>query len=558
MVAPPPAAIIHVHSARSLGRIDRKIYGHFLEGNFFGNIHGGVFDEGSPRSIAEPGVTNGLRRDVIAVCRELGLPVVRWPGGNYASAYHWEDGIGPRERRPRRLELTWGGQDGMPREEDNRFGTDEFLAWCALTGAEAYLTVTCRSVEEAVRWVEYTNYAGDTQLARLRATNGHPAPYGVRYWGLGNEVYGAWQMGHRPAAQYAADAREHAAFMRRVDPSIRLVGVGRGPTSAGEAWTRAVLEQAGPLLDYVSIHLYGASRHLYTAPHGDDDYEAVVAQPLFFEEELRAYADLVALEARRAGVSRPLALALDEWNIRHLEPADWPVPQPGEGGGIAPRDVPATDPAAVRRVRVNRWSPRTAADALFYAGVFHALQRLSGHAVPVGMANTVNLINANALIAVRPRGVVKSATYYVWDLYQNRTGPIALSVTVEGPSILQAIRCSPHLDAEGQFHTCPGIVPYLDAAATCSEDRQTLHLAVINRLRTQAMAAQLVRDGRTSNLPAQAQVIDLGADVTDVLAVNTLDAPERVASRDRGTLELRDGRYAFPAHSITVLTFRID
>src|SRR5581483_10761361 len=205
---PELAATVHIETRRELGRADRKIYGHFLEGHFFGNIHGGVFDEGSPLAIDEPGPAAGLRRDVIEVCRALGVPVVRWPGGNYASAYHWEDGIGPREARPRRLELTWGGREGQPREEDNRFGTDEFLAWCALAGAEPYLNNNARSVEEAVRWVEYTNYAGDTHYTRLRAANGHPEPYGVRYWGLGNEVYGAWQMGHRSAEQYAADARE--------------------------------------------------------------------------------------------------------------------------------------------------------------------------------------------------------------------------------------------------------------------------------------------------------------------------------------------------------------
>ena len=142
-------ATLEIETGADVGRIDRRIFGHFLEGNFFGNIQGGVFDEGSPLALDGPGVTRGLRRDVIEACRGLGLPVVRWPGGNYASAYHWEDGIGPRDARPRRLELTWGGREGMPLEEDNRFGTDEFLAWCALVGAEPYLNNSSRSVEEA-------------------------------------------------------------------------------------------------------------------------------------------------------------------------------------------------------------------------------------------------------------------------------------------------------------------------------------------------------------------------------------------------------------------------
>jgi alpha-N-arabinofuranosidase len=324
-----------------------------------------------------------------------------------------------------------------------------------------------------------------------------------------------------------------------------------------------VLRAAGPLVDYLSIHLYGASRHLYSAATGDDEFETTVGQSLYFEEELRRYADLVALEARRAGVSRPLALALDEWNMRHLEPAAWPHPMPGDDGGVAPRELPeqlaAEAPAGAtgrsRRMRVNRWSPRTAADALFYAGVFHAMQRLSGHTVPVAMANTVNLINANALLAVRPGGVVKSATYHVWDLYQNHTGPIALPVAVDGPAVLRPVRRGAVTDAEGQLLTQPALVPYLDAAATLAEDRRTLHVSVINRHRTEAITARLVVDGRTGALPPRARAASIAADVADVLAANTLAAPDRVALRDLGTVEVAEGRYAFAPHSITLLSF---
>jgi alpha-N-arabinofuranosidase len=572
-------ATIEIDAARPAGRIDRRIYGHFLEGNFFGNIRGGVFDEGSPLAMGGAGVARGLRRDVVDACRGLGLPVVRWPGGNYASAYHWEDGVGPVDARPRRLELTWGGQDGSPREEDNRFGTDEFLAWCHLVGAEPYLSNSCRSVEEAVRWVEYTNYGGDTHYSRLRAANGHPEPYGVRLWGLGNETYGAWQMGHRDARAYAAAAREHALFMRKVDPDLRLVAVGRGPRAAeglaagaagaGDpetgttAWTDEVLRQAGDHVDYLSIHLYGASRHRITSRTGDDEFETTVGQARYFEAELRAYADLVAAAAGRLGRRRPLALALDEWNMRHLEPAAWPLPEPAPDGGVAPRDLPAAgasgDPAAPPgRLRVNRWSPRTAADALFYADVFHAMQRLAGHAVPVGMANTVNLINANGLFAVRPGGLVRSATYYVWDLLQNHTGPVALPVAVRGPQAQQAVRQGVLAGPDGAPLTRQEAVPYLDAAATRSEDGRRLHLSVINRHRHRPLTASLVLNGRSAALPQRAGALALGADVDDVLAANTIEAPQRMATRDLGEVALEGGAYRFPAHSLTVLTFRLE
>lgn len=238
------------------------------------------------------------------------MPVVRWPGGNFASGYHWEDGVGPPADRPRRFDLAWHGV------ENNRFGTDEFLAWCAEIGAAPYLAHSARSVEEAARWVEYTNSAADTAFTRRRAANGHPVPYGVPYWGIGNEVYGPWQLGHRSAERYAADAREHAVFMRAVDPSIRLIGVGAPRRQPG--WTRALLRAAGAQLDFVSLHLYAVSDHLHAPSVAE--YDAVVAQACYSEDEISAYADLVAAEAGDAGVTRPLSLALDEWNIRHLEP----------------------------------------------------------------------------------------------------------------------------------------------------------------------------------------------------------------------------------------------
>ncbi|MEQ7127109.1 alpha-L-arabinofuranosidase C-terminal domain-containing protein [Actinopolymorpha sp. B11F2] len=534
-------ARIEIDRDREIGRIEENIYGHFLESSFFGNIEGGVFDEGSPHSYAGDGPRAGLRRDVIEACQQLGLPVVRWPGGNVASPYHWEDGVGPRGDRPRRLELAWGS------EETNRFGTDEFLAWCAEVGTQPYLVHSCRDVDEAVRWVEYTNHTGDTDYTRRRAAGGHPDAYGVRYWGLGNEVYGQWQMGHRSPEEYAAAARDHAQFMRKVDPSIRLVAVG----TPSERWTRPVLERVGSLVDYVSLHLYGASTHLYTADSGDDDYDAVVAQPLYFERQIHEYAHLVASLAAAAGVERPLALALDEWNIRHLEPVDWPEPQPSPDGAVVSRD---TEPVNGRpaRLRVNRWSPRTLADALFYAGVFHALHRASGLTVPPTMANTVNLVNANGLLAVRPGGVVRSPSYHVWNLYQNHTGTIAIHADVYGPARTGAVRQGDSRDGSGGFATRPGSVPMLDASATLTDDRR-LRLAVINRSRTDGIRTRIILDGQAALPPGT--VHDLGADESDTMAINTLDSPNRIRLRDRGHVTLDDGTYTFPPHSVTLLSF---
>lgn len=534
-------ATIDIRTGRS-STIDPLIYGHFLESAFFGNIDGGVFDEGSPLAYDDPGARNGLRRDVVKLCRELGLPVVRWPGGNFTSPYHWEDGIGPRAERPRRLELAWG------KEEDNHFGTDEFLAWCAEVGTEPYLAHSCRDVDDAVRWVEYTNYGGDTTYTRKRAANGHPDPYKVKYWGLGNEVYGRWQMGHRSAEAYAADATEHARFMRAVDPSLKFIGVGL--TDDRRGWTDTVLKVVGNQIDYLSFHLYGATIQLVD---GDSEYDAIVAQAQYFEQQIQAYADHVAGLAARHGIERPLGLALDEWNIRHVEPDTWPEPQASDDGGTIERDVDGLSTERCRRV--NRWSPRTLADALFSAGVFHALHRASGHDVPVTMANTVNLLNANGVVVARPGGAVRATTYHVWDLYQNHLGPVALTADVRSSGRLAAVRQGDARDAAGEFRTRSGTVPDLDVSATQTEDGRSLRLAVINRHRTATIRADLMLDGRTDGLPTRVAVRDLGVDVDDVLASNSLGNPDNVALRDRGVLDLTDFGYDFPPHSITLLSF---
>ena len=530
-------ATVRIDVDRVLGHRDPFIYGHFLESAFFHNIEGGVFDEGSSRSRTGSGPDAGLRQDVIDLCRRLGVPVVRWPGGNFTSSYHWTDGIGSRDRRPRRLNLDWGG------EESNRFGTDEFLAWCDAVGAEPFLVHGARDVDDAVRWVEYTNYGGDTELTRQRAANGRAAPYPVRLWGVGNEVYGDWQMGHRSAERYAEDAREHATFMRAVDPGLRLVGVGLPE----ESWCAPVLAQTRGALDYLSLHLYGASTHLFAGPQQvASEFDAVVAQAAFFEREIGGFSDLLEDLATRLGLDSPPSIALDEWNVRHLEPDDWPEPQPGAGGGIAARELPAESDHRPRTFRVSRYSPRTLADVLCYAGVFHALHRLCGRAAAPTMANTVNLVNANALIEVRPDGALATATYHLWDLYQRQLGETVHPATVDGPSRIQAVRQGDDRTPEG-FVSRTEPVDLVDAIAT--SDHRGRQLALINRSATEAVELSILVDGRR---PERATGWSIGSDVSDLFASNSFDRPDEVAVESLGPVDLADG-YRLPPHSVTVL-----
>jgi alpha-N-arabinofuranosidase len=538
--APARQATVAVDTRRPLGRIEDNVYGHFLESAFFGNIEGGVLDDGSPLSLADPGLLEGLRHDVMDLCRELGPAAVRWPGGNFASAYHWEDGIGPRELRAHRLELAWGGK------ESNRFGTDEFLAWCEAVGGAPYLVHSARDVDEAVRWVEYTNSPrGSTSLALRRESHGRAEPWGVRYWGVGNEVYGPWQMGHRGADEHSRAAREHARFMKLVDPTIQTIAVGI-PWDQ-EEWTRPLLREAGKHLDFLSLHLYGASTHLFSA----DDYDEVVGQSIFFEDRMQSYSRLVAALAAEAGLDRPPALALDEWTMRHLEPATWPAPQPGDDGGVADRETP--DHGEERQgFRVNRWSPRTLADALFCAGVFHAVHRTAGLAAPVAMTNVVNLVNANGLVVARPSGALRSAAYHVWALYRHHTGRIALPVEVHGPARTGLVRQGDNRGPDGVLLSTPATIPDIDVSATLTDDG-SLRLAMVNRRQEQAVHTRIVLDGSVDGVPLRARVRCLGGDVDDPMATNTLAAPDTVGLRDLGDVERADGGWTLPPHSVTVL-----
>lgn len=531
-------AVVAVDTQRPLGAVQDDVYGHFLESAFFGNIEGGVFDEGSSLSIDEPGHLNGARRDVLELVKDLAPGAIRWPGGNFTSPYHWQDGIGPRDRRPTRLELAWGEL------ETNHFGTDEFLAWCEAVGAEPYLVHSALNVDEAVRWVEYTNLDRETTLVRTRRENGREKPWNVRYWGVGNEVYGPWQMGHRNAAQYAADARAHAQFMRRVDPSIKLIGVGleRRPE-----WTEALLDRAGTLFDYLSVHLYGATNGLWDG----DDYDDVVAQSVYIEQELNAYSRLVSEASSRAGLDAPPALSFDEWTMRHLEPASWPQPQAGDDGGVAPRELPELTERP-REFRVNRWDSRSVSDAVFCAGVFHAVHRLAGHDTPVGMANPVNLVNANGLVVARPGGAFRSTIYHIWHLYRHHTGRTVLPCVVESPSRSTSVIQGDTRNHDGSLVTAPMTMPYLDVCATRTEDG-SLRLAIINRHKDDIIRLRPVLDGAGEAIPQRAHMLTLGGDVDGPRAVNTLSDPDRVGVRDLGEVEAMDGGWDIPPHSVNIL-----
>src|SRR5438552_10370678 len=291
-------ARIGIDLHRRVGSVDRRIFGNFIE-HLGRCIYGGIFEEGS--SLSDP---RGYRLDVLEAVRPLRVPVLRWPGGNFVSGYHWLDGVGPIDARPRRSELAWYA------EESNRFGTNEFIEYCRRIGAEPYICVNMGtgSMDEAQAWVEYCNGTGNTSWANLRRQHGHPGPHGVRYWGLGNEMYGGWQIGSLSAEDYVKKARTFALVMKRPDPTIELIGCGHNGWSD---WDAIVLEGLAPIVDYHSIHLYT----------GQPDHYANVFQSHQAERAVRICSALIEQVRLTQRTAHPIHIAFDEWNVWYRTPS---------------------------------------------------------------------------------------------------------------------------------------------------------------------------------------------------------------------------------------------
>jgi alpha-L-arabinofuranosidase len=295
--------------------LDRRLFGTFVE-HMGRCVYGGIFEPGHATADA-----NGFRQDVLALTRELGATIVRYPGGNFLSGYNWEDGVGPREQRPTRLDLAWGST------ETNEFGTNEFITWCKAAGVEPMLAVNLgtRGPDEARHFIEYCNHPGGTRYSELRRSHGFDQPHGVRFWCLGNEMDGPWQICQKTAVEYGRVAQETAKVMRWVDPEVQLTACGssnRAMPTYGH-WEHDVLERCFDQVDFISLHQYfrNDANDIHT-------YFGVIEELDFFIREVAAIADAVA--AKRRSPKR-IMLSLDEWNVWYKAhtPADlrkpgWP------------------------------------------------------------------------------------------------------------------------------------------------------------------------------------------------------------------------------------------
>ncbi|HEY3873790.1 MAG TPA: alpha-L-arabinofuranosidase C-terminal domain-containing protein [Actinocrinis sp.] len=415
---------IAVDPARRVGQLDRKVFGGFVE-HLGRCIYGGLYDEGSGLADAE-----GFRTDVLELLSPLRMGVLRWPGGNFVSNYHWADGVGPKDARPRRPELAWGS------EESNRFGTDEFLRYCSVLGTDPYicLNMGTGTLEEALAWVEYCNGAGNTEWARRRAANGHPEPYGVTCWGLGNEMYGAWQVGALSAEEYVATATRWARAIRMLDPSAKLVSCGM---NGWNDWDRTVIDGMAGVVDLHSLHIYT----------GADDYWTNVLQPHQAERAIRCARGLIERAAYVQKLDRVPRIAYDEWNVWFRT----------EDGTLEER--------------------YNFADALAVGTYLNIFVR---NCAWVRMANLAQMVNAIAPIVTTPEAVAVQPIYYPVLLHAQAALDYAVDLHLDGPAVSPL---EPGRSRSRWPHRVDDLGPFslVDAAATASADGGRLALTLVNR-----------------------------------------------------------------------------
>lgn len=427
---------LHVNIKRELGKRSPMIYGHFIE-HFHRQIYGGVYDPGNPLSDED-----GLRADVLEAMKKIKVPVLRWPGGCFVSSYHWKDAVG-KNRSPF-FDKAWRVED------PNTFGTDEYVKMCSKIGCEPYICTNAGTgtAEEMSDWVEYCNLKEEGKYAKWRIENGFPEPHRVKYWSVGNENYGSWEIGAKSTEEWGRLVAESAKMIRHVDPETELTAAALTDLD----WNINLLKAGGQFLDWISIHRYWDDVH---ETNDLADYETVMAFTNHTGDSIREVRGL--LTAMK--LDKKIKIAFDEWNLRGwCHPCVHTVVQGRKKEEyLYPRDLNDDN------------SKYTMADAVFSACFLNECNR---NCDIVGMANFAPIINTRGCIYTYENGIVLRTTYHVFDLYVNYLGDIILDTWMEDMRSLTVNNA-----AADRTET----TDVLDIVATAFSDRDGYAIAVVNK-----------------------------------------------------------------------------
>jgi alpha-N-arabinofuranosidase len=475
-----------LNRARVRSQLDRRLFGSFLE-HLGRAIYTGIYEPGSKLADA-----HGFRTDVAAQVRELGVPIVRYPGGNFVSGYNWLDGVGPRDQRPTVLERAWNSL------ETNQFGTNDFIDWCRLVGSEPLLgfNLGTGTPEHAVAYVEYCNVDRGTKWSDLRRAHGYEQPHNVRTWCLGNEMDGPWQMGHMPARDYGRKARDAARQMRVIDPSLRLIACGSSNTILPTylTWDREVLEECYDQVDGISLHNYYGNTPELTG----NSTARFLAMNLDMERQIREIAAVCDYVQALQRSPKRLWLSFDEWNVWYRA-----------RGGEFSNGHRQFAPHLLEEVY-------NLEDALLVGGFLNTLLRESDR---VRLACLAQLVNVIAPLVTNETGVLRQSIFYpyAWALKYARGRVLDLAVESETyPIRAEGLRADFARNDD---------VPFLDVVATLDEPNREACVLMLNR--DLDSERELTLDWRD---PTPTRVLACetltGADLK---AFNTFDRPNVVA-----------------------------
>lgn len=442
--------ILHVNIKRILGQRDPMIYGHFIE-HFHRQIYGGIYDPGNVLSDED-----GLRTDVLEAMRRIKVPVLRWPGGCFVSSYHWKDAVG--EKRKPFFDKAWRVED------PNTFGTDEYVKMCRKIGCEPYICTNAGTgtAEEMSDWVEYCNLEDAGWYAKQRIANGYTKPHKVKFWSVGNENYGAWEIGAKSAEGWGRLVVEASKMIKHVDPEVELTAAALTDLD----WNINLLKTSGQFLDWISIHKYWDAAHEH---NNLADYETVMAFTNHTGDSIQQVRGL--LMAMR--LEKKIRIAFDEWNLR-----GWCHPNVH-----TIRQGVTKDEYLKPRDQNDDNSKYTMADAVFSACFLNECNR---NCDIVGMANFAPIVNARGCIFTYENGIVLRTTYHVFDLYVNYLGDIILDSWNEGMERLTVKNSVSHETESTES---------LDILATRFSDREGTAVALVNKHPTEWQEVILDIDG---------------------------------------------------------------
>jgi alpha-L-arabinofuranosidase len=489
-------ASITIDPNRVIGHIDPNIYGQFLCRRR-GVADGGLYAPEHPDADE-----CGLRKTVVEEIARSAPPIVRWPGGCTGTSYDWRGGIGPREQRERTIDVHFGY------DVSNGFGTAEFVAFCRRIGAEPHfnLSTGLGTLRDAVEWLEYTNFPTPSKWANLRRAHGYEEPFNVRYWQIGNENYGPWEIGHQSPQDYGVMAREWAKTLKKMDPSLKVIAV--GGSDHRNDWDTTVLLECQQHIDYLTAHRYWN----FDGATPDDQYDMIAGVGYIEEQLTRTIAEQIELVAREKKTSHRPKIAFTEWNVRNKE----------------------------QREMSSAWQPGGTqyrlTDAIAVAGFVNMMQRQCQVATLGSFAQSINVVG---MLMVSDDHVIRETVYWPLVMQRHHSGDASVDAWVE---------CDGY-NATFKGREISG-VPYLDVSATRDDAGKKLYVSIVNRHRHEELTtAFAVRD---ADLPADATLHRLFHE--DPNTRNSVGEPYAVAPVT-SSVALGSGKVelALPPHSYSIL-----